>query len=63
MALLMERDRFGVFALRRRLHISQVVFASRYRVPLSTLRRWEEGIREPDAAAKRLLTSIAATAG
>ncbi len=48
-----ERDRYGVARLRRRLRISQVAFAERYRIPLSTLRQWEQSVREPDGAARR----------
>lgn len=53
------RDIHGVARLRRRLGISQVQFASRYRIPLSTVRQWEQGVREPDAATKLLLAVIA----
>jgi len=51
-----ERDRYGV----ARLRISQVAFAERYRIPLSTLRQWEQGVREPDGAARLLLRVIEA---
>ena len=54
------RDRYGVARLRRRLGLGQVQFASRYRIPLSTLRQWEQGVEEPDAASKLLLAVIAA---
>jgi putative transcriptional regulator len=54
------RDRYGVARLRRRLGLAQVQFASRYRIPLSTLRQWEQGVVEPDAASKLLLAVIAA---
>ncbi|HMR34485.1 MAG TPA: helix-turn-helix domain-containing protein [Geminicoccaceae bacterium] len=53
------RDVHGVAGLRRRLGISQVQFASRYRIPLSTIRQWEQGVREPDAASRLLLAVIA----
>ena len=53
------RDRHGVARLRRRLKLSQVQFADRYRIPLSTLRQWEQGSREPDAATRLLLAVIA----
>lgn len=53
-----ERDRYGVARLQRRLRISQVAFAERYGVPLSTLRQWEQGAREPDEAARLLLGAI-----
>lgn len=54
------RDVHGVLRLRRRLRIGQIDFANRYRVPLGTLRNWEQGRAEPDQAAKVLLAAIAA---
>lgn len=53
------RDIHGVARLRRRLKITQAQFAQRYRIPLSTLRQWEQGVREPDAATRLLLAVIA----
>ena len=53
------RDRFGVARLRRKLGLSQVQFTNRYRIPLSTLRQWEQGAREPDAATRLLIAVIA----
>ena len=53
------RDKWGVARLRRRLGIAQVVFADRYQIPLTTLRNWEQGVCEPDRAAKVLLAAIA----
>lgn len=53
------RDRFGVARLRRRLGLSRIQFADRYRIPLSTLRQWEQGTREPDAASRLLIAVIA----
>jgi putative transcriptional regulator len=53
------RDRYGVARLRRRLGMAQVVFANRYCIPLNTLRNWEQGVCEPDRAAKVLLATIA----
>lgn len=55
-----ERDRYGVARLRRRLRVSQVAFAERYHIPLSTLRQWEQGVREPDGSARLLLQVIEA---
>jgi len=46
-------------ALRFRLGFTQEVFAARFQIPLGTLRDWERGAREPDAAAKVLLRVIA----
>jgi putative transcriptional regulator len=53
------RDKWGVARLRRRLGVAQIVFADRYRIPLTTLRNWEQGVCEPDRAAKVLLAAIA----
>lgn len=55
-----ERDTYGVFRLLRRLKVSGVVFADRYRIPYRTLRAWERGELEPDPASKVLLAAIAA---
>lgn len=52
------RDIHGVARLRRRLGLSQAQFADRYRIPLSTIRQWEQGTREPDAATRLLLAVI-----
>lgn len=53
------RDTYGVARLRRRLGLAQVQFVNRYKVPLATLREWERGAREPDAASRLLLAVIA----
>ncbi|HEX2135009.1 MAG TPA: helix-turn-helix domain-containing protein [Microvirga sp.] len=45
--------------LRRSLGLSQRAFAEAYAIPLRTLQNWEAGAREPDEAAKALLTLIA----
>lgn len=45
--------------LRRSLGLSQKGFAEAYAIPLRTLQNWEGGAREPDEAAKALLTLIA----
>ena len=44
--------------LRRRLGLTQAGFAARFRVPLGTLRDWEQGRRQPDAPALALLRVI-----
>ncbi len=44
--------------LRRSLGLSQKGFAEAYAIPLRTLQNWEGGAREPDEAAKALLTLI-----
>jgi putative transcriptional regulator len=45
--------------LRRALRLSQDEFAARYRIPVGTLRDWEQGRKEPDAAARAYLHVIA----
>lgn len=44
--------------IRIRLKLSQEEFAERFRIPLGTLRDWEQGRKEPDAAARAYLTVI-----
>jgi putative transcriptional regulator len=45
--------------VRRALGLSQEGFADRYRIPIGTLRDWEQGRCEPDQAARAYLTVIA----
>ena len=45
--------------IRRALGLSQEEFALRYHIPVGTLRDWEQGRFEPDAAAKAYLAVIA----
>lgn len=45
--------------LRRALGLTQEEFAARYRIPLGTLRDWEQGRVEPDQPARAYLTVIA----
>ena len=45
--------------LRRALGLTQEEFAVRYRIPLGTLRDWEQGRSEPDQPARAYLTVIA----
>lgn len=47
-----------VRAIRRGLHMSQQEFAAAYRIPLPTLRNWEQGRRLPDAPAAAYLRAI-----
>jgi putative transcriptional regulator len=44
--------------LRRALGLTQEEFAARYRIPLGTLRDWEQGRSEPDQPARAYLTVI-----
>ena len=45
--------------IRRALSLSQEEFATRFAIPLGTLRDWEQGRKEPDAAARAYLRVIA----
>jgi putative transcriptional regulator len=47
-----------VRAIRESLHMSQHRFAATYRIPLSTLKNWEQGRRYPDAPAAAYLLAI-----
>jgi putative transcriptional regulator len=59
-----ERDKHlkrvpRVKVMRRALHLTQEEFSARFRIPLGTLRDWEQGKTEPDQAARAYLTVIA----
>jgi len=45
--------------IRRALGLSQEEFATRYRIPVGTVRDWEQGRVVPDAAARAYLHVIA----
>jgi putative transcriptional regulator len=45
--------------IRRALELTQEEFAGRYRIPLGTLRDWEQGRAEPDQPTRAYLTVIA----
>ena len=45
--------------MRRALGLTQEAFAARFRIPLGTLRDWEQGRAEPDQTARAYLTVIA----
>jgi putative transcriptional regulator len=45
--------------IRRALGLTQEEFAARYRIPIDTVRDWEEGRAEPDDAARAYLVVIA----
>jgi putative transcriptional regulator len=47
-----------VRVIRRALGLSQEEFSARFRIPLGTLRDWEQGRKAPDAAARAYLTVI-----
>jgi putative transcriptional regulator len=47
-----------VRVIRRALGLSQEEFALRFHIPLGTLRDWEQGRKDPDAAARAYLVVI-----
>ena len=47
-----------VKAIRRSLRMSQNRFSAAYRIPLATLKGWEQGRRKPDAPASAYLLAI-----
>lgn len=47
-----------VKVIRRVLGLSQEEFAERFQIPLGTLRDWEQGRKDPDAAARAYLVVI-----
>jgi putative transcriptional regulator len=47
-----------VKVIRRALGLSQEEFATRFQIPLGTLRDWEQGRKDPDAAARAYLVVI-----
>jgi putative transcriptional regulator len=48
-----------VKVMRRAMGLTQEDFSTRFRIPLGTLRDWEQGKSEPDQAARAYLTVIA----
>jgi putative transcriptional regulator len=48
-----------VAIIRKALKQSQEDFAARFHIPIGTLRDWEQGRKEPDAAARAYLRVIA----
>jgi len=51
-----------VKTLRRVLGLTQEKFASRFHIPLGTLRDWEQGRTEPDQPARAYLRAVAGDA-
>jgi putative transcriptional regulator len=49
-----------VKAIRKRTNKSQEAFAATYRLPVGTVRDWEQNRRQPDAPARVLLSLIQA---
>lgn len=48
-----------VKVIRRALRLTQEEFSARYKIPLGTLRDWEQGRSEPDQPARAYLKVIA----
>ena len=55
-----QLDTVDVRGLRKRLRLSQGRFADRFGLSVDAVRHWESGRRQPEAAARALLTVIAA---
>jgi len=53
-----RREIPDVKAIRRTLRMSQQRFAAAFRIPLPTLKNWEQGRRLPDAPAAAYLLAI-----
>ena len=45
--------------IRRAFGLTQEEFAAQFQIPLGTLRDWEQGVAEPDQAARAYLRVIA----
>jgi putative transcriptional regulator len=48
----------NVKAIRLKLHLTRKAFAERYGFSLRTLEKWEQGIRQPEGAARAYLVVI-----
>jgi putative transcriptional regulator len=53
-------ESIDVRSIRKRLRMSQEGFANRFGLSVDAIRHWESGRRQPEAAARALLTLIAA---
>lgn len=51
-------DEVDVRAVREAVGATQTEFAARFGIPVDTLRKWERGVRHPDAAGKAYLLMI-----
>ncbi len=51
--------RIDVAPIRKKMGMSQVIFANTFGLKVSTLRDWEQGRRQPDGTARILLAIIA----
>lgn len=48
----------NVKAIRLKLHLTRQQFANRYGFSIRTLEKWEQGVRQPDGAARAYLVVI-----
>lgn len=57
----LDRAEFGALIrhVRKGMQLSQRAFAERFSLPVASLRDWEQGRREPDAATRAYLIVIA----
>ena len=53
-----EWEAARIQTIRRRLNLTQAAFAQNLRIPLATLRDWEQARRQPDAPARALLRTV-----
>jgi putative transcriptional regulator len=53
-------EHVDVFAIRKKLHMSQEGFARRYGFSVWSVRNWEQGRRKPEGTARMLLRVIEA---
>lgn len=51
-------ERIDVREVREAVGATQVEFSRRFAIPVDTLRKWERGTREPDAAGRAYLALI-----
>lgn len=51
-------QRIGVKAIRAKLGLTQEQFAARFGFSVRTLRHWEQGLRQPEGAARAYLLVI-----
>jgi putative transcriptional regulator len=51
-------DRVNVAGIRRKLGLSQEVFAMRFGFSVKNVRNWEQGTRQPEGSARAYLTVI-----
>lgn len=51
-------ERVDVAGIRRKLNMSQEVFALRYGFSVKNIRNWEQGVRQPESSARAYLLVI-----